>query len=269
MAIFKPFRVQIVDSTAPDANVLHDLGECVIPILEWKANAPTGIKRYQRGFLADYTDDYMLAGGVNLSGDPNNEYVIESMNKLLDIAPLATGREVYGNFVAGNYIRLISESGYYATQERSGTDTINREYDPQGNLVAGTSLLSGIFFEARTDASCTCFTAVTSNGLIQSVKQELWLTGQEADRSTYRCGIYTKNADDSNNLASWLNQCTTQKEDKPQTITVSWARPGDGKVLTDTYDIDVAPPSAATGGETGGETGGGTEEGGGGGGHAF
>ena len=67
-----------------------------------------------------------------------------------------------------------------------------------------------------------------------------------------------------NDIVPWLNGCTTQKEAEPQTITVSWARPGDGKVLTDTYDIDVAPPSA-TGGDSGGNTGGGEDEGGGGG----
>lgn len=270
MAIFKSFRVQIVDSPAPDANVLHDLGPCVIPILEWKADAVYGDRWVERDYFSAYTDDYLLAGGPNLNGNPNNAEHVETMRKLQEIAPLAVDRGVHGVFASGNYVRLISDSGYYATSESAAVQNVDREYDPHGNLMTG-STIADVLWSApnRQPASCMFFTGEIVDGQIVSLKNSFVVNGERVDRSTYHVTVRNVSVGDPPNLITWLNQCTTQKEDKPQTITVSWARPGDGKVLTDTYDIDVAPPSA-TGGNTGGNTGGGgTEEGGGGGGHAF
>lgn len=273
MAILKPFRVQIVDSDAPDATVIHDVGSFLYPVLEWKANAPKGSSYPNNSaYFSAYTDDYLQIGGADLSGVPSHDKYNTSFSRLLEIAPLAVNRSLYGLTLRNNYIRIISPNGYYAADKilgSAGSMSMSRFFSPSGQSMGIAVWFSFGYGFLSSVCRIACTSATLSGRMILSAKQQYYCEGMDTGNREWQVIVDNITQESSVILSTWLNECANF-EPVQQSIPVQWARPWDGKVLSDSFAITVSPASESSG-ETGEESGGntGSGEGGGGGGHSF
>lgn len=212
MALYIGFRVQLYDGTSPNSNLIADLGAVAYPILTWTANAPDGFSYQSSNYYSAYVSDADKMGGVSLGGDPNYYEHASSYAKLLEIAPLAVERLLWGQPVNGNYLRLVNVSGYYATHDialgSAGSVGLNCLYDNEGRLLSNS--LGFQFTQygfADSSCLCVCLSAIISNGNISRIKQNFCLRGFPLNNSTYYVQTSTYSDVDGDKLAYFFNHC--------------------------------------------------------------
>lgn len=206
MAIFKGFRVQIVDGITPNANVIADLGSFAYPFLEYSRDIPTGsIYPEYPTYLNQYTDDASSAGGVNLTGNPENSDWITNFNLLLEMAPLSVNRTIYGQSLLNNYVRFLNGSGKYALSGKitgsAGSGTVADLYDENGNRVNSFNLAVFEFGYDTSTPRVTCITVTSSGGVISRTRQNI-----RFNPFNNRYYIVVSNQDTTNtDIINWLN----------------------------------------------------------------
>lgn len=218
MAIFKGFRVQIVDGKTPSANVIEDLGECVLPILSYKASAPTGLDyRPGTGYFSNYTDDYLSIGSCNLSGDPLTSNFQNSFAKLLIMAPLTVDRSLYTHSYQGNYVRLYNAAGTYIVNQSplgvSGTASLVECHYPDGNSFNQTIFSFEYGFPNSMTRTFSIVAEISGDNVV-NVKQYYEIWGFPVSQSDVRWYAQVTNINNSA-FVTWLNTCKTYVEPAP------------------------------------------------------
>lgn len=245
--LLKPFRVLVTSDSAGN-NIVEDLGIVIVPVFDYKK---AGGGSYNSTNIAEFIAQVSLyIDQLSEFGNAVYQYKDDNWNSFIDGLSAVAPKSVEKHNTVTGYIKLESDSGYYAistnsTQANSNGALIStwKLYDNNGTLLvsdlSGTTR-SGLPFSSPTTVSAWCATienGKVTSGLSSSVSVSYYAPSPRWYLDTYN----TQSVFSQSNFRNWLNGCSDYSKTSPQTITVTWSRPGDGKLLSATFEINVGP----------------------------
>lgn len=209
MSIFYQFKVEIVDSNAPNANVLAELGQgliSAIPTVRKATSNTSSPNNPAANWIETYIESYLDIATIVYQNilDANADSVFNSYG---GYSPLAY-RFDSNVFPAGSYLRLKNESGYYMVNGSPfGTQPIVaggnfNAYRPDGTLIGSVAIYYSISGSNANITGSFLSVDIDANNQVMAVNNRINIYSTS---SATQYNIYTITSSVNNNTVEFLS----------------------------------------------------------------
>ena len=200
MAIFKGFKIQIVDGYLPNSNVIQEVGNVVISVVD-KASTYTNkyfdaTISFDVDVIEQFTNEQPSTGGaVIIPATPQYPDAYAVIVKLMPLTTLVSA----GTLSSGQHVRAINNSGCYAIID--GSPSL---YKADGTNI-GTGLNFLLYANNNSVLSTCQLIGEYSGDTITSITNTISTSRRGAD--TVRFTSESASSNNANNTVTFLNLC--------------------------------------------------------------